>query len=203
MRNVRHISSLVEKIPSTCQPATRLIYQHPTYILGKSKSLNRNKLFRRSAISPVIATLLLIFIAIAAGTVLYAYVAGFIGNSTQNSGFVQSTISLDSICTSKSSGCNGGAYYAVIRNLGGTTLSYQSGANVAEIYFTDAANSATTAASCEISTSIAPGSSITTPGSLTCPTSPTFTGFNSGDNIVIKIVMPDGGTASGSTRMLG
>ncbi|MHB1907444.1 MAG: archaellin/type IV pilin N-terminal domain-containing protein [Nitrososphaerales archaeon] len=165
--------------------------------------MNRNKLFKRSAISPVIATLLLILIAIAAGTTLYAYVSGFIGNSTQNSGFAQSMISLDSICASKSSGCNGGAFYVVIRNLGGSTLSYQSGANTAELYFTDSANSATTAASCDISTSIAPGSSITAPVGLTCPTLPTFTGFNSGDNIVVKVVMPDGGTASGSTRMLG
>jgi len=38
------------------------------------------------AISPIIATLLLILIAIVAGVVLYSYVVGFVGQTSQNSG---------------------------------------------------------------------------------------------------------------------
>jgi archaeal type IV pilus assembly protein PilA len=49
----------------------------------------------KRAISPIIATLLLILIAIAAGVVVYAYVAGFIGNSTQNQGSTINSISID------------------------------------------------------------------------------------------------------------
>lgn len=52
---------------------------------------------KRKAISPIIATLLLILIAIAAGVVVYAYVIGFVGNSTQNTGGTQDNISIDQL----------------------------------------------------------------------------------------------------------
>jgi flagellin-like protein len=60
--------------------------------------LNKAKLAKNSkAISPIIATLLLILIAIAAGVVVYAYVLGFIGNSTGNSGATTDTLSIDQV----------------------------------------------------------------------------------------------------------
>jgi flagellin-like protein len=40
----------------------------------------------RKAVSPVIATLLLIAIAVAAGIILYVFVSGFTGSLTQTSG---------------------------------------------------------------------------------------------------------------------
>jgi archaeal type IV pilus assembly protein PilA len=52
---------------------------------------------QRKAISPIIATLLLILIAIAAGVVVYAYVIGFVGNSTANNGSSQNQISIDQL----------------------------------------------------------------------------------------------------------
>ena len=58
--------------------------------------MNRNNLMKeRKGISPIIATLLLILIAIAAGVIVYAYVIGFIGNSTSNSGGTTNTLSID------------------------------------------------------------------------------------------------------------
>lgn len=48
----------------------------------------------KRAISPIIATLLLILIAIAAGVVVYAYVLGFIGNSINQNGTGPSSESL-------------------------------------------------------------------------------------------------------------
>jgi len=48
----------------------------------------------KSAISPIIATLILILIAISAGVVVYAYVAGFLGNTTSNTQSAQNTISI-------------------------------------------------------------------------------------------------------------
>jgi archaeal type IV pilus assembly protein PilA len=60
--------------------------------------LNNFKLqIKKSGISPIIATLLLILIAIAAGVVVYAYVIGFVGNSTQNSGGQVATLSIDQV----------------------------------------------------------------------------------------------------------
>jgi len=54
---------------------------------------------KNRAVSPVIATLLLILIAIAAGVIVYAYVVGFIGSATQNTSVQQSVISIDSVGT--------------------------------------------------------------------------------------------------------
>jgi archaeal type IV pilus assembly protein PilA len=51
----------------------------------------------KKAISPIIATLLLILIAIAAGVVVYAYVIGFVGNSTGNTGSSQNQLSIDQL----------------------------------------------------------------------------------------------------------
>ena len=49
--------------------------------------MNRSKILnQRKGISPIIATLLLILIAIAAGVVVYAYVLGFMGNSINQNG---------------------------------------------------------------------------------------------------------------------
>jgi flagellin-like protein len=59
----------------------------------------REKMIRpttsHKAISPIIATLLLILIAIAAGVVVYAYVLGFVGSNTNGTGSAQAQISID------------------------------------------------------------------------------------------------------------
>jgi archaeal type IV pilus assembly protein PilA len=60
------------------------------------EKLNIPKLLSpKKGISPIIATLLLILIAIAAGVVVYAYVLGFVGNSTGNSGSQIAQLSID------------------------------------------------------------------------------------------------------------
>lgn len=151
----------------------------------------------KRAISPIIATLLLVLIAIAAGVILYVYVQGFIGNSTQNLGTTESTISIDSSCVSKttSTGCNGNGYYAVIRNLGSNTIASGS---VVQVYFTDVSASVSGVTTFTLTGSLASGGSATLTGSL-----PTFTGTVSpGDTITVKVVMPDGGTAISTTKSL-
>lgn len=155
----------------------------------------RSSTKRGRAISPIIATLLLILIAIAAGVILYAYVQGFIGNSTQNVGTTESIISIDSSCVSKttSTGCNGNGYYVVVRNLGSNTISSGS---VVQVYFTDVSATVSGVTTFTLTGSLAPGGSATLTGSL-----PTFTGTVSpGDTITVKVVMPDGGTAISTTK---
>lgn len=44
--------------------------------------MNLQKIQKKKGISPIIATLLLILIAIAAGVIVYAYVVGFIGSQS-------------------------------------------------------------------------------------------------------------------------
>ena len=153
----------------------------------------------KSAISPIIATLLLILIAIASGVVLYTYVLGFLGNSTQNSGLTTSTISIDNACASVTNHCNNNGYSVTIRNMGTNSIS---GTGSIQIYFTDVSTSATATTICQISSSgIPPDETITCPTtSAAFPLSPPSA--NQGDSIQIKVVMPDGGSAVTSTRLM-
>jgi len=79
----------------------------------------------KRAISPIIATLLLILIAIAAGVVVYAYVIGFVGNSTTNAGGATDTLSIDqTYLTHVTSSIPVTAY---VRNEGPSSESYNNG----------------------------------------------------------------------------
>jgi len=71
----------------------------------------------RKAISPIIATLLLILIAIAAGVVVYAYVIGFVGQTSNNQPNGTSQLSIDTASGSAS----GNTVTAYFRNIGGST----------------------------------------------------------------------------------
>jgi len=154
----------------------------------------------RKAISPIIATLLLILIAIAAGVVVYAYVIGFVGNSTTNPGGAQSTISVQTSCVSIASHCNGGTYYLIIQNVGSTTLA---SGGVEQIYFQDITNPATSTVSCTLSSSLAPGSQVTISASSGCSSiSGTIPTVSAGDSISIKVVAADGGSATASTKVI-
>jgi hypothetical protein len=88
--------------------------------------LNTTNLHKQtSAISPIIATLLLILIAIAAGVIVYAYVVGFIGSSTSNSGGSTATLSIDQLTmSSKTASFPVTAY---VRNEGPTSEAFNTG----------------------------------------------------------------------------
>jgi archaeal type IV pilus assembly protein PilA len=83
---------------------------------------------QKRAISPIIATLLLILIAIAAGVVVYAYVLGFVGNSTGNTGGTKNTLSIDQLVLTHVTASAPVTVY--VRNLGPTTESYNTGFNL-------------------------------------------------------------------------
>ena len=180
-----------------------LLYRRNTVSLGNFK-VNRRILSdpakERRAISPIIATLLLILIAIAAGVVVYAYVIGFVGNSTTNPGGAQSTISIQTSCVSIAAHCNGGTYYIIVQNVGSTTLS---SGGVEQIYFQDITNPATSTISCTLSSSLAPGSQVTISATTGCSA---ITGglptVSAGDSISIKVVAADGGSATSSTTVI-
>jgi flagellin-like protein len=167
-------------------------------------SLRYNDLFariereRKSAISPIIATLLLILIAIAAGVVVYAYVIGFVGNSTGNTGGTQSVVSIENFCASASGKCSGTQGFSiVIQNIGSTTIA----AGSAQIYFTDITASTSGSTSCSIASAVSPGSTYTcTSGGASWPVGTTAPA--SGDSISVKIVNPDGGTTTGTTKAI-
>ena len=91
--------------------------------------------------------------------------------------------------------CNSRAYYIVIRNLG-NTLTYNSG--TIQIYFSDSSTSSAGSATCSVS-SVAAGGSTTCGGSIPSGLAP----VNQGDDVMIKIVMPNGGAASYTVKALG
>ncbi len=179
-----------------------LLYHRNTVSLGNYK-VNRKILSNigkeRKAISPIIATLLLILIAIAAGVVVYAYVIGFIGNSTSNTGGNTSVLQVENFCASINTHCTGSNVYSVvIQNTGSgafPTGNFQ-------IYFVDITASGQptgVVATCS-SSNVSPGSSATCSGSSWAGVlSPTP---NAGDTITVKVVTPDGGEATSSTKVI-
>jgi len=144
----------------------------------------RRKLFKRG-VSPIVATLLLILIAIAAAAVLYVWVNNLSSSATQyNSGNVASAISIDAADLMITTANNNVNVTAYVRNIGGSEINgnfnvyvyNQTGALVA---------SGTTG-----SVSIQPGQ-----------VQPVYASLNNTTNIVpeqaysIKIVAPSGASA--------
>ena len=63
-------------------------YIFSIHIIGMRKMSIRKMLNSKKAISPILATLLLIVIAVAAIVVTYAWITTYIGNTTQQAGFM-------------------------------------------------------------------------------------------------------------------
>lgn len=98
--------------------------------------MNRNKISKQKrAISPIIATLLLILIAIAAGVVVYAYVLGFVGNSTSNGGGTKDTLSIDELVLTHVT--TSAPVTVFVRNQGPATESYNTGFTVSSSTLSD------------------------------------------------------------------
>lgn len=155
--------------------------------------IRQNLIEQRKGISPIIATLLLILIAIAAGVIVYAYVIGFIGNSTTNSGGAQSVVSIDNFCTSAAGASCGATSTWVsltLRNVGSNA--FPSG--TINVYLTDVTSGTTATYTC-VSTSPSPGTTQTCNDGVS-------TGFSKGDTVTLKVVMPDGGSSTASTKTI-
>lgn len=84
------------------------------------------KFFRsKKAISPVIATLLLILVAVASSLVLYTYVMGYLGSMTKGGSSMQGVLSLDSASATTST------ITAYVRNVGSVSV------NITNAYVND------------------------------------------------------------------
>ena len=86
----------------------------------------------RKAISPVIATLLLILVAVASGLVLYSYVMGYLGSMTKGGSSMQGILSLDSATATVPSSIT-----AYVRNVGSVAITinqaYVDGTNATSV----------------------------------------------------------------------
>jgi len=80
--------------------------------MKKIKRLLRSK----RAFSPVIAALILMLLAVAAGVVVYSYTMGWLGGATTSTGGIQGKMQLDSIYAT------GSQIKVYVRNTGGKDL---------------------------------------------------------------------------------
>jgi flagellin-like protein len=95
----------------------------------------RNMLKSKKAISPILATLLLIVIAVAAIVVTYAWVMTYMGSTTQQAGFMphQANVAFDSTGTKKiiidiqNTGTSSGKITAIYVGTSSSTLQSQTG----------------------------------------------------------------------------
>ncbi len=154
---------------------------------------------QKKGISPIIATLLLILITIAAGVIVYDYVINFIGNSTQNPGVTQNVIQIEEFCASGTvavTSCNAStdAYYIVVLNHGPGTIPAGSLVN---IYFTDVTTQVSANANCTVGATLPQNT-------YSCASASWPTGFSVGahDSVSVKVVDPDGGSATSSSIAL-
>lgn len=124
---------------------------------------------------------------------MYAYVVGFIGNSTSNSGGAQSVVSVDNFCSSAGgAGCGATSTYVsvILRNVGSNA--FPSG--TIDVYLTDVTSGTSLSFTCS-STSPSPGAT------QSCVDG-TLTGFAKGDTVTLKVVLPDGGSSTSSTKTI-
>jgi flagellin-like protein len=88
----------------------------------RTSSLKRN----RKGVSPIIATLLLIVIAVAAAVVTYAFVSGFIGKTTSSATGTSGSMSMDSYAVGSAGAGTNNIVTMYMRNTGSTTLTIAS-----------------------------------------------------------------------------
>ena len=77
---------------------------------------------RRQGISPIIAVLLLILIAIAAGVMVYAFVAGWVGSATSSTTVAQAQLSIDFADAIDAAAPHKDNITVYIRNIGSSTV---------------------------------------------------------------------------------
>lgn len=142
------------------------------------------------AVSPVIATLLLILIAIAAGVVVYAYVLGFVGSSTRGGSVATGALAIEAADLKRGlSNANATIY---LRNVGGVPTSLLSVSVF--LVFPDGTELKATAISAFSPTSINPGS--TASGTYQF----TSSNVSAGQIYTVKVIADDGTSTVFSVR---
>ena len=149
----------------------------------------------------IVSVLLLITIAVAAATIVYAYVVGFVGTLSSNTIQTISIISIDDACVSATSGCStpygSSSFFVVVRNSGSISLSIAPSIEP-QVYLTDNSIGISATFSCN-----APRGIVSQGQTFTCycPSGCSF-GTSRGDLITVKVVDPDGGIGQTTFRAL-
>ena len=144
------------------------------------------KIRRQSeAVSPVIATLLLILIAISAGVVVYAYVLGFVGSSTKATNVASGTLSIEALDLKR--GASNANMTIYLRNVGGVPISLSTPSVF--LVFPDGTELKATAISAISPSAINPG--ITATGTYQVVSS----SVSAGQVYTVKVIADDGTSA--------
>lgn len=141
------------------------------------------KFSKRAGVSPIIAVLLLILIAIAAGVMVYAFVAGWVGSATSGTTVAQAQLAIDYVEGS------GTLVTIYVRNVGGVS------AQIDTIYVYEAGGALINVPSTNptLPVIIAPGD--TQKFQLTLSM-----GLDSGNVYTVKVIASDGSTVISSFK---
>ncbi|RLE67161.1 MAG: hypothetical protein DRJ47_00460 [Thermoprotei archaeon] len=134
----------------------------------------------KKAVSPVIATLLLVVIAVAAAVITYVWITGYLGTLQQQSGAqqVQERLKIDAVEIASS----GKALTIYVRNIGDVQI------KIADAYLLDEGGSLK--ANKTINTSLDPGKT------LTAQLSWTDSSLTNGKTYVVKVITEKGTEAT-------
>ena len=132
------------------------------------------------AISPVVATLILIIVAVVAGVAVYGFVTGFIAQTTSQSQS-PSSIVIDAAIVDDDAGTY--TVNATVRNIG------QESTTVTAVYVLDAGDLSLIGSDTSVSVSINPGNAVTVNANPTLPDL-------DGQWVIVKVVTDDGSSAT-------
>ncbi|MDG6970421.1 MAG: type IV pilin [Nitrososphaerota archaeon] len=130
---------------------------------------------KRKAVSPIIATLLLIAITVAAGVIVYIFVTGLSSNLTKSGGSqVTEQISMDSYNFASTTSLT-----VYLHNTGSETV------NMTQFYLGGS----------PITTAVTTGGCYAKPlaPTLTCTSTFTVTGVSAGESVTFKVITASGG----------
>ncbi len=136
----------------------------------------------RKAVSPIVATVLLIIIAVAAGVLIWVWLHGFASKNPTTQPVLNEKIRIDSVKVTTSAGKYNVTVY--VRNIGGVTTS------ITAVYLYDPATGTVIASNTSINVQVTPGQVVTL--------------YNAIENVAltssyeygVKVVTKDGVTAT-------
>jgi len=144
---------------------------------------------RRKAISPIIATLILIVITVVAGVMLYGFVSGFMAKTTSSTGAI-STLAIDAVGISQSA-----PYYQVnvtVTNTGNTPVT------ITQVNLLNATTGALMYSYTESPPVTIPGGTTMVIKAFSTSSSPTIQSSLVGNSTIVQVVTSTGSYAETS-----
>jgi archaeal type IV pilus assembly protein PilA len=143
---------------------------------------------QKKGISPIIATLLLILIAIAAGVVVYAYVVGFVGNTTNQGPPVSESLAINAWTDSS------GTLSIFVQNTGHNAI------NITQAYLLSSGG-ATLSENVTLGSGAAGSGYIINPGNTISVVAKGMTAASPSEYYQVKVVTSNGNSATSNLQL--